>query len=263
MVLKLPPLTQTLDVDVLPFTGDDPWYQQASHYWPFNTLHDRRVADQRGTTSVPAYSKNGLQLDGWIGSWADLGNFSYHCISNPDVCKTGFTVTFWLRMNERQTEGVILQIASDLRAVGTTVEINGDVFGVHVNSPTIQRNVEVNWPYSSWVFVTLIWNKVENKINVLLNCSSLPYVKDTVKQSYRFAPVPPYHTLILGASIARLRSTKMAIDELALWNGVLSKEDLRYIMESKAGKIQTNFLIESEIYEIHTFELRKKRRISE
>ena len=166
-------------------------------------------------------------------------------------------------MNDRQREGVIMQIASDLRAVGTTVEINGDVFGVHVNSPTIQRNVEINWLYSSWVFVTLIWNKVENKINVLLNCTSLPYVKNTVKRSYRFAPVPPNPTLILGASIARLRSTKMAIDELALWNGVLSKEDLRYIMESKAGKIQTNFLIESEIYEIQTFELRKKGRISE
>ena len=151
-------------------------------------------------------------------------------------------------MNDRQREGVVMQIAADLRAVGTTLEINGDVFGVHVNSPTTQRNAEVNWPYSSWVFVTLIWNKVENKINVLLNCTSLPYVKNTVKHSYRFAPVPPYHTLILGASIARLRNTKMAIDELALWNGVLSKEDLRYIMESKAGKIQTNFLIESEIY---------------
>lgn len=169
-----------------------------------------------------------------------MGNFSYHCISNPDACEIGFTVTFWLRVNEPQNKRVVLQIASAMLAVGTTVEINGDVLSVHVNSPVQQRNVEVRWPYSSWVFVALSWNNTENKINVLLNCSIVPYVKNTVEDSLTLAPVPPYHTLILGANNARLRSTRMIIDELTLWNGVLSKEDIRYIMESKAGKTKTS-----------------------
>lgn len=219
------------------FTGDDPWYEKASYYWLFNTLTDPGIVDQRGTTSVGAYSKNGLQLDGLLGSWADLGDFSYHCISNPDACEAGFTMTFWLRVNDRQDKRFVMQIASATLAVGTTVEIDKDVIGVFVNSPAVQRNVEVKWPYSSWNFVALTWNKTENKVGVLLNCSSVPYEKDTVNHSYLLAPVPPYHTLMLGANNARLRSIKMTIDELAVWNGVLSKKDVCYIMESKAGKM--------------------------
>ena len=206
-------------------------------------MKDRGVVDQRGTSSVPAYSKNGLQLDGLLGSWAELGNFSYHCISNPDACKTGFTVTFWLRVNDVQRERVIMQIASATLAVGTTIEIDKDELGVFVNSRDTQRNVVVKWPYSSWVFVTLSWNNIEKKINVLLNCSSVPYVTNTTRQNFILAPVPPYHTLILGANNARLRSMKMTIDELALWNAVLTKEDLCYIMEARAGKLQTSSLI--------------------
>lgn len=201
-------------------------------------MNDPGIVDQRGTTSEPAYSKNGLQLDGFLGSWAELGNFSYHCISNPEACKTGFTVTFWLRVNDRQNKRFIMQIASATLAVGTTMQIDGDVFGVYVNGRATQRHVEVKWPYSSWVFVALTWNKTENKIGVLFNCSTVPYEKNTVERNFRFSPVPPYHTLILGANNARLNSIKMSIDELAIWNGVLSKNDVCYIMESKAGRMQ-------------------------
>ena len=130
-----------------------------------------------------------------------------------------------------------MQIASATLAVGTTVEIDNDVLGVFVNSREVQRNVEIKWPYSRWNFVALTWNKTEGKVGVLLNCSSVPYKKDTVDRSYLLAPVPPYHTLILGANNARVRSIKMTIDELAVWDGVLSKKDICYIMESKAGNM--------------------------
>ena len=132
-----------------------------------------------------------------------------------------------------------MQIAIATQAVGTTVELNDDVLSIHVNSPTVRRNVQVKWPYSSWVFAAITWNKTENKINVLLNCTSVSYVKNTVERSYDLASVLPYHRLILGTNTALWsRSVKMTIDELALWNDVLSKEDLRYIMTSKAGKMQ-------------------------
>ena len=175
-------------------------------------------------------------MDGLLGSWADLGDFSDHCISNPDACATGFTMTFWLRVNDRQDKRFVMQIASATLAVGTTVEIDNDALGVFVNSPAVQRNVEIKWPYSSWNFVAVTWNKIEDRVGVLLNCSSVPYRNNTVDRSYLLAPIPPYHTLILGANNARLRSIKMTIDELAVWNGVLSKKDICYIMESKAGK---------------------------
>lgn len=132
-----------------------------------------------------------------------------------------------------------MQIASAEKAVGTTVQITeDDMLGVYVNSRATQRHVEVSWPYSSWIFVALTWNKTEGKISISLNCSSVPHKKDTVGHSFKLAPVPPSHTFILGANNARLRSIKMTIDELAVWNGLLSKEDLCYIMESKAGKMQ-------------------------
>ena len=218
--------------------GDDPWYQKASYYWPFNTLKDPGILDQRGTTSVQAYSKNGLQLDGFLGSWADLGNFSFHCISNPEACKTGFTATFWLRVDDRQNKRFVMQIGSATQAVGTTMQIDGDYFGVYVNGRATQRHVQVNWTYASWIFVALSWNKIDNKIGVLLNCSSVSYEKYNVGASYRYSSVPPNNMLILGASNARLNSIKMTIDELAIWNGVLSKQDVCYIMESKAGNMQ-------------------------
>jgi len=131
-----------------------------------------------------------------------------------------------------------MQIASATLAVGTTVEIDNDMLGVFVNSPAVQRNIEIKWPYSRWNFVAVTWNKTEGKVGVLLNCSSVPYQKDTVDRRYDLAPVPPYHTLMLGANNARLRSIKMTIDELAVWDGVLSTKDICYIMESKAGKMQ-------------------------
>ncbi|XP_022795633.1 uncharacterized protein LOC111334203 [Stylophora pistillata] len=228
-------LTQCVHlVKGLTVAGDDPWYQKASYYWPFNTLKDPGILDQRGTTSVQAYSKNGLQLDGFLGSWADLGNFSYHCISNPEACKTGFTATFWLRVDDRQSKRFVMQIGSATQAVGTTMQVDGDFFGVYVNGRVTQRHVQVNWTYASWVFVALSWNKTENKINVFLNCSSVPYEKYNVGKNFKFSSVPPNHMLILGASNARLNSIKMTIDELAIWNDVLSKQDVCYIMESKA-----------------------------
>ena len=222
--------------------GDDPWYQKASYYWPFNTLKDPGILDQRGTTSVQAYSKNGLQLDGFLGSWADLGNFSFHCISNPEACKTGFTATFWLRVDDRQNKRFVMQIGSATQAVGTTMQIDGDYFGVYVNGRATQRHVQVNWTYASWIFVALSWNKIDNKIGVLLNCSSVSYEKYNVGASYRYSSVPPNNMLILGASNARLNSIKMTIDELAIWNGVLSKQDVCYIMESKAGNMQHSII---------------------
>lgn len=130
-----------------------------------------------------------------------------------------------------------MQIASATLAVGTTVQIDNDILSVFVNSPAVQRNVEIKWPSSSWNFVAIAWNKTENKVGVSLNCSSVPYKKNTVDRSYLLAPVPPYHTLMLGANNARLSSIKMTIDELALWEGVLSENDFCYIMESKAGKM--------------------------
>ena len=192
---------------------------------------------------MPAYSKNGLKLDGFIGSWADLGNISHHCISNPDVCDTGFTVTFWLRLDDvtRQPQ-VVLQIASALHAVDTTICIRNHNLGFYVNSPIERRHLAIEWPYSKWNFVALTWNKSENSIDVLLNATTVPFVKNTVAKIYTLASVPPSHTLILGANNARLWSTRMIIDELALWDGVLQKDDLVYIMAAKAGKIPISFM---------------------
>lgn len=154
-----------------------------------------------------------------------------------------------MRVNDVQNDRVFLQIATTLLSVGTVIKLNGGVLGVFVNSPAVQRHVEVKWPYYRWVFVALTWNRLENNITVLLNGSSVPYVTNTVEHSYRLAPVPPYHTLILGANNARTRSMKMTVDELALWNALLTHEDVRYIMECKAGKIQ--FLSHSPIYSMH------------
>lgn len=129
-----------------------------------------------------------------------------------------------------------MQIASATKAVGTKVELNGDFLGVHVNSRTIQRHLQVKWPYSGWNFVAFTWNRTKNEINVLLNSTPVAYAKNIVEQSFDFASVLPYHTLILGVNNARIRSIRMTIDELALWKSPLSIEELRYVMKSKAGK---------------------------
>ena len=192
--------------------------------------------DQRGGSSVLAQSKNGLQLDGLLGSWADLGNCSHFCMNDPSACETGFTVTFWLLVNEKQRDGIVLQIGANHVAVGTTAYIKNDAFGVFVNSRAIQRNVQVKWTYSRWVFVAVFWNKSKNAVDITLDCKAVPYTKNSVETSYQFEKIPPYSTLILGATNARLKSIKMTVDELALWNGVLSEEDVCYIMQSKAGK---------------------------
>ncbi|XP_068752195.1 uncharacterized protein [Montipora capricornis] len=237
-ILAIPAiLYQVTDIgNGLRIAGDDPWYKQASYYWPFNSLRDPGIVDQRGTSSVPGHSKNGLKLDEFFGSWADLGNFSYHCISNPDSCDTGFTVTFWLRLDDvKKDQRVVLQIASALQAVGTTIQIRGHVLHFYVNSPAIRRHVAVNWPNLKWSFVALIWRKNKNKIEVLLNATTVSYESNSTSQDYELASVPPSHTLIIGAHNARLQSTRMIIDELALWNGDLQKDDINYLMESKAA----------------------------
>lgn len=144
-------------------------------------------------------------------------------------------MTFWLRVNKRQDRRFVLQIASYRLAVGTTVEIDNGIFGVYVNGRTVQRHVAINWTYSTWNFVALTWNKTKSRVGISLNCSSVPYTNDTVKYSYEFANVPPYHIIMLGANNARITSTEMTIDELAVWNGLLSKKDICYIMKAKAG----------------------------
>lgn len=75
----------------------------------------------------------------------------------------------------------------------------------------------------SWIFVVFLWNKIDNKIGVFFNCSSVLYEKYNFGVSYRYLLVLLNNMLIFGVSNVWLNSIKMIIDEFVIWNGVLLK----------------------------------------
>ena len=49
-------------------------------------------------------------------SWVNLGNYSQQCLSEPQFCTEGLSVSLWLKLNSRNMDGmdgVILTTASD------------------------------------------------------------------------------------------------------------------------------------------------------
>ena len=68
------------------------------------------------------------------------------------------------------------------------------------------------------------------------------------------ADAPPHDLLILGSSTTLLENVKMAIDELAIWNSVLSQEEIGYIMTSRAGELDKLYFLQKNP-DLHLTEL--------
>lgn len=80
------------------------------------------------------------------------------------------------------------------------VKINNILLGVFVNSCVVQWNVEIKWFYLSWNFVVIMWNKIEGKVGVLLNCSFVLYQKDIVDCDFFFVFVLLYYMFMFGVN---------------------------------------------------------------
>lgn len=236
-------MCSNLHLFLFSFQGDDPWYKRTSQYFSFNSLDAKNIWDYRQARSIPAYSKNGLELNG-LHSWVDLGNVTGTCINNPDKCINGFTIAFWTILKDTRPLGIIMQIAKSKHAVGTTVYVNGGKLGVSINSPTVQRNVEVVWNSDTWTHVALFWNKTGNNLGILINAKMASNRTQEIAYRTFLADAPPHDLLILGSSTALLENVKMAIDELAIWNSVLSQEEIGYIMTSRAGELDKLYFLQ-------------------
>lgn len=232
------------------FPGHDPWYKSSAHYWPLNSIDtNKHLKDVTGSgkskvyggaETVPGVSKYALKLDGLVSTGANLGNFAGTCLSEPSICKHGFTVSFWLKLDassitEIFSYQVVLQLSRTLESVGSTIYAKKNKIGFNVNDRNISRNVEVYWNYTDWVHVSLVWNKMADTVQVLLDCKQKPYLKQTETKN-RFSIIPTQNQLWLGSNYAQLKNCKLEIDELVIWYDVLSAEDLCYIKDARAGR---------------------------
>ncbi|XP_001623142.2 uncharacterized protein LOC5501884 isoform X2 [Nematostella vectensis] len=227
--------------------GDDPWFKSARFYWSLDTIDRyKRLQDLQGNSdskvlggaiTVPGVSKDALQLDGAPSTGADLGEFSKTCISEPNRCKTGFTISFWVKLeiSELTSTVVVLQISTNRFSIGTTLYARRNKIGLSVNTRNVSRKVEAPWRHKDWVHVSLIWNKEAKYVDLLINCRTAPdMVRTETAMLDSLLSAPPQGRLVLGANYGFLKNCRVTIDELAVWLRVLPKEEICYVQNARA-----------------------------
>lgn len=191
-----------------------------------------------GADLVPGVSKNALQLDGLVSTGVNLGNFSFSCLSEPSTCKTGFTITLWIKLNtsiiDDTSYRIIFQVSRFLQTIGTTLYAKKNKLGLAVNDQNTSRTIEIAWKRTNWTHVSLVWNKIKDDINIFLDCTENKIVKKD-KVSNVYGMIPPQNQMWLGSNYAMMSNCKIVIDELAVWYQVLNDQEICYTKSAKQG----------------------------
>ena len=203
-------------------------------------LKGEKWSEVYAVESVEGYSKKGLRIMDKAGSGVVLGDFEETCLSYPDLCDDGFTITFWIKLGKiaySNDYNTIIQITRREVSVGTALLIQGRTLNFYVNSPKRTRKLSVLWDASFWTHVSLVWNKTVSRSNMYLNGTHL--VSATRSEfTDRFAvDVPPINRLTVGANYLLMHNTDMVIDEVAIWYRPLSIEELSLLYAAKTGML--------------------------
>lgn len=221
------------------------WYKSAVNYWAFEDVSNRTVTDYTGSNdgrisgnfhTVSGIVGSALSLSG-NNSWVDFGVLPSSCLNKPTSCRTGFTIAFWLKIPDFQSNKIILQLGEHRYSRGFTVWTRKSAkkkIGFSVNTRLRKYNWLLEWNSGDWNHVVLKWDNKTASLKVYVNCTMV----QVVNKSEEAEPVEDSKVsrLILGASHAMKKNIKLMVDEFAIWDRPLSDNTLCLLYSIHSGR---------------------------
>lgn len=158
--------------------------------------------------------------------------------------KDSFTIQFWMKTTQvgpikslKWYHGVGLldaDIPNDYNDFGITLLINKLAFGIGNQELTVQSKTNVNT--GKWVHVSVCWEKKRGFMQIYINgkleseAYSLAFGTRTAKDIY------------IGSMRKNFNYYHGSLDEIRIWNRVLSKDEINYNKDFELDNIQNDLL---------------------
>ena len=213
-------------------------------YWPFEHVSNRTAADYTGSNdgkvggsfySVSGIVGSALALSG-NNSWVDFGVLPSSCLNRPSTCDSGFTIAFWLKIPDFQSNRIILQLGEHRNSRGFTVWTRKSTkknIGFTVNTRLRKYRWLQEWDSGDWNHIALKWDNKTTSLRIYVNCT----IAQVNNKSEDAEPVADDKAsrLILGASHALKKNIKLMVDEFAIWDRPLPDDTLCEVFRIRSG----------------------------
>ena len=192
--------------------------------------------------------EQGIKLSSDINTsipWLDLGSVDSSCVPKPFECEHGFTILFWIRIDGTQSNTVLLNAAEQREARGFRLKINKGRLRFSATGfewddlfpRTVQRFLDTKWNFKTWTHLGLQWNSEVKELKIFFNCSEADYVSGGVSFDRTAHVFAPPQRLIVGADNELNNSGEVEIDELGIWDGILTGEEICHVFHARRGKM--------------------------
>ncbi|XP_071784801.1 uncharacterized protein [Asterias amurensis] len=215
-----------------------PYHLLATNYWPMNDPTDIMIAGGNNTiiygrAQVGIYPN--LASD---SSWINLGNYSQQCLSEPQFCSEGLSVSLWLKLNSRNMDGmdgVILTTASDAvqdGRVGVSIILKSSnelLFRVvdGINRAWLLLTHSKDVIYNHWCNLAITWHP-DVGITAYLNGVKMTGVK---KSREPVGDSNMNDILTIGSQFnLSLSAYPMCVTDVVFWNRYLRPEESNRFM---------------------------------
>ena len=178
-----------------------------------------------GASLVKGKNGNAIFTDG-NRQYLDYGIHNTQCFYNPDVCATGVTYAFWLKLLPNTVLFYVVETGgSSFDARGLYVRGYPDK-GIKLS---MKWNLKFDYyrasdfPYLTWTHVVFIWDRTAG-IRLFINgCDAdVNNDKGLSTREPRIRPITKTYRFLIGADRNSTRSFgKMALDEFIAWHDVL------------------------------------------
>lgn len=220
------------------------WYRNSVHYWPFEEVSNGTTKDYVGSNdgringgfnTVSGLVGSALELRG-NETYVDFGVSPSSCLNRPVTCRSGFTITFWMKIPNFQGNKIVLQLGQHRFSRGFTLWTRRGLkknVGFSVNTLHRKYDWVQDWYNDHWNHVALKWDNNTGILSIYLNCT----IVKVINESEKATPINDDKTsrLILGASHAKRKNMRLMIDEFAIWNRTVSDDTLCKVFQIRSG----------------------------
>lgn len=220
------------------------WYRNTVNYWPFEDVSNRTATDFTGSndgriggsfSTISGIVGSALELSG-NNSWVDFGVLPSSCLNRPETCRSGFTISFWLKIPDFKGNKVLLQLGQHRFSRGFTLWTRRSQkknVGFSINTKNRKYYWMQEWKSDDWNHIALKWDNNTSSLRIYFNCT----VVKVVNKSQKATPLEDDKAsrLILGASHAKKKNMKLMVDEFAIWNRTLPDDILCKVFRIRSG----------------------------
>lgn len=178
----------------------------------------------------------GLHLDGAL--ILDFGNARSGCFMTPDLCQSGFTLSFWLKHTDVDSVGCYLSSGGD------AANSVGVAFMYKENGAFLVKTTEHEYDYGlpfyleQWTQFTITWHDDPNDVQSTLNLYVNGTRSDDVTASVFGASLngsSARNRIAVGGSNEYSNQVSGFFDELLYWDRELSAEEVVSVYKTHTG----------------------------